>query len=121
VDGDGVPVACAATAANVNDTLAFERLFLAAFAVMARIWTAVGPIISGDAARHLAAFISVKVTSHLWSGRQCPPTHGEPPAGRAVSSPTRSCRSQLTVIATGSLAGKVSASAASSFASIVCR
>jgi transposase len=37
VDGDGVPVACAATAANVNDTLVFERLFLAAFAVMARI------------------------------------------------------------------------------------
>ena len=37
--GDGVPVACAATAANVNDTLAFERLFLAAFAVMARIRT----------------------------------------------------------------------------------
>src|SRR3982750_3628118 len=35
-DGDGVPVACAVTAANVNDTLAFERLFLAAFAVMAR-------------------------------------------------------------------------------------
>ena len=33
--GDGVPVACAATAANVNDTLVFERLFLAAFAVMA--------------------------------------------------------------------------------------
>src|ERR671917_908039 len=39
VDGDGVPVACAATAANVNDTLLFERLFLAAFAVMARIRT----------------------------------------------------------------------------------
>jgi transposase len=39
VDGDGVPVACVATAANVNDTLAFERLFLAAFAVMARIRT----------------------------------------------------------------------------------
>jgi hypothetical protein len=37
VDGDGVPVACTATAANVNDTLVFERLFLAAFAVMARI------------------------------------------------------------------------------------
>jgi transposase len=32
-----VPVACAVTAANVNDTLVFERLFLAAFAVMARI------------------------------------------------------------------------------------
>src|SRR3954449_6762050 len=38
-DGDGVPVACLATAANVNDTLAFKRLFLAAFAVMARIRT----------------------------------------------------------------------------------
>ena len=38
-DGDGVPVACAATAANVNDTLVFERLFLGAFAVMARIRT----------------------------------------------------------------------------------
>ncbi len=39
VDGDGVPVACAATAANVNDTVLFERLFLAAFAVMTRIRT----------------------------------------------------------------------------------
>ena len=39
VDGDGVPVACAATAANANDTLVFERLFLAAFAVPARIRT----------------------------------------------------------------------------------
>jgi transposase len=37
--GDGVPVACAATAANVNDTLLFERLFLTAFAVVARIAT----------------------------------------------------------------------------------
>ena len=35
VTGDGVPVACVATAANVNDTLVFERLFLSAFAVMA--------------------------------------------------------------------------------------
>ena len=34
-----MPVACVATAANVNDTLVFERLFLAAFAVMARIRT----------------------------------------------------------------------------------
>ena len=39
VTGDGVPVACAATAANVNGTLAFERPFLAAFAVVARIAT----------------------------------------------------------------------------------
>ena len=38
--GDGVPVACAATAANVDDTLVFERLFLSAFAVVARIRTA---------------------------------------------------------------------------------
>jgi hypothetical protein len=29
-DRDGVPLACIATAANVNDTLVFERLFLAA-------------------------------------------------------------------------------------------
>jgi transposase len=35
----GQGVACAVTAANVNDTLVFERLFLAAFAVMARIQT----------------------------------------------------------------------------------
>jgi transposase len=37
--GDGVPVACAATATNVNDTLVFKRLFLAAFAVVTRIRT----------------------------------------------------------------------------------
>ena len=37
VTGDGVPVACAATGANVNDTVLFERLFLTAFAVTARI------------------------------------------------------------------------------------
>jgi transposase len=39
VDGDGVPIACVATAANINDTLVLERLFLAAYAVMARIRT----------------------------------------------------------------------------------
>ncbi len=39
VTGDGIPVACVATAANINDTLVFERLFLAAFAVLARIRT----------------------------------------------------------------------------------
>jgi transposase len=37
VTGDGLPVACATTAANVNDTVLFERLFLMAFAVVARI------------------------------------------------------------------------------------
>jgi transposase len=39
VDGDGVAVACATTATNVNDTLVFERLFHAAFAATARIRT----------------------------------------------------------------------------------
>jgi transposase len=39
VTGDGVPVACAVTATNLNDTLLFGRLFLAAFAVVARIRT----------------------------------------------------------------------------------
>jgi transposase len=39
VSGDGVPVACTATAANVNDTILFERLFLAAFGVLARLRT----------------------------------------------------------------------------------
>ena len=40
VNGDGLPVACVATAANVNDTTMFERLFRAAFAVMVRVKTA---------------------------------------------------------------------------------
>ncbi len=39
VNGEGVPVACMATAANVNDTVLFERLFLAVLAVMVRIAT----------------------------------------------------------------------------------
>jgi hypothetical protein len=39
ITADGVPVACAATAATVNDTLLFERLFLAAWVVLARIRT----------------------------------------------------------------------------------
>jgi hypothetical protein len=37
IDGNGTPVVCLATAANVPDRLLFERLFLAALAVMARI------------------------------------------------------------------------------------
>ena len=39
ITGDGGPVAGVATAANVNDTLLFERLFPVAFAVLARIRT----------------------------------------------------------------------------------
>ena len=37
INGDGVPVACRVTAANVPGTLLFERLFLGALGVMARI------------------------------------------------------------------------------------
>ena len=37
VTGDGVPVVCIATAANVNDTVMFERLFLAAWESVFRI------------------------------------------------------------------------------------
>ena len=40
VNGDGLPVACAATAANVNETPLFERLFRTAFVVMVRVRTA---------------------------------------------------------------------------------
>ncbi len=40
VNGDSLPVACAATSANVTDTVVFERLFRAAFAVMVRVRTA---------------------------------------------------------------------------------
>lgn len=39
VTGEGIPVACAVTGANVNDTVLFERLFLTAFAVVAKIRT----------------------------------------------------------------------------------
>ncbi len=37
VDGDGIPLACAVTAANVPDTRLFQRLLMAAAAVMKRI------------------------------------------------------------------------------------
>lgn len=37
--GDGIPVACVATPANVNDTLMFKRLFLAGVAVLAKVRT----------------------------------------------------------------------------------
>jgi len=40
VNGDGLPVASVATSATVNDTVVFERLFQAAFAVMLRVRTA---------------------------------------------------------------------------------
>lgn len=51
VTGDGVPVACATSAANVNDTVLFERLFLAGFAVLARRRTGVADK-GYDAERH---------------------------------------------------------------------
>jgi hypothetical protein len=37
IAGDGTPTVCLATAANVPDTRLFKRLFLAAFAIMARL------------------------------------------------------------------------------------
>ena len=49
--GDGVPVACAVTGANVPDTVLFERLFLAAFGVLARIRTVLADK-GYDAERH---------------------------------------------------------------------
>jgi transposase len=49
--GDGVPVACAVTGANIPDTVLFERLFLAAFAVLARIRTVLADK-GYDAERH---------------------------------------------------------------------
>jgi transposase len=51
MDGDGMPVACLATAANVPDTLVFERLFFAASGIMARIRTAYADK-GDDAERH---------------------------------------------------------------------
>ena len=51
ITGDGVPAACVATAANINHTLLFERLFLAAFAVLARIGTVLADK-GDDAERH---------------------------------------------------------------------
>ena len=39
VDGDGTPMACLSTAANVDNTWIFDRLLLGAFAVMAFIRT----------------------------------------------------------------------------------
>jgi transposase len=71
VDGNGVPVACAATAANVNDTLVFERLFLAAFAVMARIRTVFADK-GYDAEHHRELCRAFGAESHIHRrGRPC--------------------------------------------------
>jgi Transposase DDE domain len=69
VDGDGVPVACIPTAANVYDTLVFERLFLAAFAVVARI-RAVFSDKGYDAKDHREMCHTFGVLSHksVWAG-----------------------------------------------------
>jgi transposase len=71
VDGNGVPVASAATAANVNDTLVFERLFLAAFAVMARIRTVFADK-GYDAEHHRELCRAFGAESHIHRrGRPC--------------------------------------------------
>ena len=69
--GDGLPVACAVTAANVNDTVLFERLFLNAFAVMVRIRTVFADK-GYDAEHHreLCRFFGVTPQIH---------TRGQPP------------------------------------------
>ena len=69
VTGDGVPVACAATAANVNDTLVFERLFLAAFAVMARVATVFADK-GYDAERHRELCRAFGAEPHIHKRRQ---------------------------------------------------
>lgn len=69
VNGDGIPVACVATAANVNDTVLFERLFLAAFAVTARIRTAFADR-GYDAEGNRALCRSFGVEPHLHMRRQ---------------------------------------------------
>ena len=63
-DGDGVPVACIATAANINDTLAFQRLFLAPL----RSWPASEPYspIRGTTPKTIAS-CAVASTSSLRS------------------------------------------------------
>ena len=69
VTGDGVPIACAATAANVNDTLVFERLFLAAFAVMARVATVFADK-GYDAERHRELCRAFGAEPHIHKRRQ---------------------------------------------------
>lgn len=64
VSGDGIPVACLAAAANVSDTLAFERLFLAAFAVVARVTTVFFDK-GYDAERHRELCRSFGVEPHI--------------------------------------------------------
>lgn len=70
VTGNGVPVACAVTAANVNDTVLFERLFLGAFAVMARIHTVFADR-GYDAERHRVLCRSLGVEPRI---PKAPPT-----------------------------------------------
>ncbi len=70
VTGDGVRVACVvATTANVNDTLVFERLFLAAFAVMARIATVFADK-GYDAEHHRELCRSFGAEPHIHKRRQ---------------------------------------------------
>jgi len=74
VDGVGVPVACLATAANVNGALIFERLFLCAFAFMARIRSV--PADKGDDTEHhreLCSHFGIKPQIH---------TRGQPDGSR---------------------------------------
>ena len=69
VTGDGIPVACATSAANVNDTVVFERLFLTAFAVVARLRTVFADR-GHDAGSNRDLCRSVGATPHIHQRRQ---------------------------------------------------
>lgn len=77
VNGDGIPVACMATAANVDDAVLFERLFverrrspdLAGFAVVARIRTVFADC-GYDAESSRALYRSFGVEPHIHKRRQ---------------------------------------------------
>jgi len=69
VNRDGVPVACVAIAANVNDTVLFERLFLAASAIMARINTVFADR-GYDAKSSRSLCRSFRVEPHIHKRRQ---------------------------------------------------
>jgi transposase len=69
ITADGVPVACAATAANVNDTVLFEWLFLAAWAVLVRI-NAVFADKGYDAEHHRDLCRRFHVEPHIHKRRQ---------------------------------------------------
>ena len=101
--GDGLPVACAVTGANVPDTLLFERLFLVGFAVRARIRTVLADK-GYDAERHrelCRKFSTQAAHSPAWAGTRIRPRQATLASGahhrlaaeeQATGAPLRSLR-----------------------------